>query len=183
MMLVIFIVGCNERKESSLVDAIICGDIKSVDRLLSEGVNPNEVSEDGLVPILVATGSTSIVSDLYTEKLAGRVNEDIAILRLLLMNGANANFQGKNGRTPLIYAVYHGRVASILLLLKHGANPNAVNEMGFTPLMYAATHCLASVAHALIKRGASPTIKSSVGKSAFDIASESSCGDLNAYKE
>lgn len=53
------------------------------------------------------------------------------IIKLLLDRGANANFQNKDGRTPLMQAALWGRYESVRHLLKYSADKNLQDSDGF----------------------------------------------------
>lgn len=62
----------------------------------------------------------------------------IATIELLLGAGANPNFLGSLGETPLHVVTTHGNAEVIELLLRAGADPNALNHQGDTALHSAA---------------------------------------------
>jgi ankyrin repeat protein len=179
----LLVCACNAENqgESDLVWAVVSGDEAKVEKILSLGVDPNKISEEGIVPIMVATGATNIVSDVYSSKTSYRAVENTVILRLLLRSGANANFENRHGITPLFTAVYHGRHESVSLLLEFGADPNGLSDVGFTPLMSASEHCMPLVARTLVSGGADTKTKSRSGETALEIATRVACADLDAY--
>ena len=73
--------------------------------------------------------------------LAINNNQDIRILELLLVNGANPNIHDFNGITPLMSCIinYRNRPFDLCeLLLRYGADPNLnPNSSGNTALMFA----------------------------------------------
>lgn len=180
VLLSLVVISCNVQNqgEMDLTGAIISGDKVNVEKFLSKGMDPNIASDEGLIPIMVATGSTNIVSDIYSSDTTDRVEEDIDILQLLLSSGANANYENNQGMTPLLNAVYNGRYRSVLLLLEHGADPNNPSEAGLTPLMYASKHCMADVAQALLSGRANIHMKTPSGETALEIAEKVACDEL-----
>jgi hypothetical protein len=63
------------------------------------------------------------------------------MLDLLLKKGANANLADHMGRTPMFFAVAHGRLEVGRRLLAHGADPAIADKHGNTPLHFAASRC------------------------------------------
>ena len=51
------------------------------------------------------------------------------VIRLLLQHGADVNASGRDGTTPLMYAVKYGDWEAICLLLRKGANVDARDDM------------------------------------------------------
>ena len=62
---------------------------------------------------------------------AGRAG-NVDRIRLCLRNGANVDEKDADGNSALMYAVYHGRLASVLLLIENKANLNITNNGGAT---------------------------------------------------
>ena len=50
-------------------------------------------------------------------------HSDSTILRMLLENGANPNYEEGDGTTPLATAVHQNNARGVKLLLEYGANP------------------------------------------------------------
>jgi ankyrin repeat protein len=62
-------------------------------------------------------------------------HKQLAIVGILLADGADVNGRGCYGRTPLHYAVHEGRAISIPIvaaLLGRGADPNLRDNNGFS---------------------------------------------------
>lgn len=60
-----------------------------------------------------------------------------ATVKLLLDRGSNANFQNRDGRTPLMQAALWGRYKNVRHLLKHGADKNLQDSDGFKAIDFA----------------------------------------------
>ena len=101
--------------------AIAAGNAADVRRLLSTGITPNIVLENGDTPLSWALRSESW---------------DLARV-LLDAQGIDVNMENRHGETPLMLAVIKGREAEFDRLLKLGAKVNKTR--GWTPLHYAAT--------------------------------------------
>ncbi|CAC5367607.1 unnamed protein product [Mytilus coruscus] len=98
----------------------------------------------------------------------------IKLVKLLVDGGVNVNYQGYDGKTPLIVACSFveekkdsdSLIVLINLLIKCGANTNAQDIKGRTPLMYALRHCLSiDVIQLLLDNDADPTILDKNGRS------------------
>jgi hypothetical protein len=79
---------------------------------------------------------------------------DLASLRTLLDEGADADGRDAAGRTALLLAVMQGHAAAVDLLLAHGANPNAEDTAGLRPLAAAMSAQRLDIAAALRRAGA-----------------------------
>lgn len=172
------LIGCDYGENDRLIVSIIKADIESVRSLLSQGANPNVAGSDGLVPLMVATGSTRVVSDNYVSSQAveSKTTKEIReIVELLLENGANPNYQDKLGRSPLFNAVYHRKVSLVDSLLENGANPNMLNKSGLSPLYYAIYHCYGDVAEVLLENGADDSFRSPSGETLREVANRNAC--------
>mgnify|MGYP002678730028 CR=1 FL=1 len=116
--------------------AIAAGNAADVRRLLSTGITPNIVLENGDTPLTWALRSESW---------------DLARV-LLDAQGIDVNMENRHGETPLMLAVIKGREAEFDRLLKLGAKVNKTR--GWTPLHYAATEGRTSMMKRLIELGA-----------------------------
>jgi ankyrin repeat protein len=80
---------------------------------------------------------------------------DLAVVKLLLDNGAIASGIKQPELTPLHFAAGNGHKAIVDLLLSKGAKPDAKTESGVTPLHIAVRKGYEMVARALLDAGAS----------------------------
>ncbi len=103
----------------SLTDEILFGTLGSVERVLHQGADVNEIDVYGFTPLIEAT----IVND--TEKA-----------EFLIKHGANVNQHDVTGRTPLHWAADIHNVSLSTLLLENKADPNAYTEGGQPVLVY-----------------------------------------------
>jgi len=120
----------NKSEEHHIINACYHGDIECVKNYISSGKNLN-ITEKRNSPLLVAISQH---------------HEDV--VKLLLENGADVNFNPDNTSTALheaidgaIYQTFYGGIeyedpptAIIELLIKHGADINMKNKLGVTPL-------------------------------------------------
>jgi hypothetical protein len=69
------------------------------------------------------------------------LENDAAIVRLLLDQGANIESRDEEGATPLMVAAEHGQSGVVRALLEKGADVEARDKYGFTALIGAACEC------------------------------------------
>jgi ankyrin repeat protein len=125
-----------------LFDAAKQGDIATLEKLIGEGVEADELGQNAETPLMAAA-------------LAG----EAAAAKLLVSHGADVMARNKGGLTPLHAAAYSGSVDVARLLLDHGAElEDRANISGATPLMVAAEENRTAVAELWIARGADLSI-------------------------
>jgi F-type H+-transporting ATPase subunit beta len=93
-----------------------------------------------------------------------------ALLKFLLMRGADVNHGSGSGITPLHFAVLMQQKAMVSALIDTGAWVNPVTKHGHTPLHFAAMRGHDGIAADLISRGARPDAADSRGRSPVDWA-------------
>ena len=102
------------------------GDVATVQRLISEGANINDVKDSfwfSVSPLHYAAG-----------------NGQIEVAKALIAAGANVNLAGKKGWTPLFIAAFRGDTEIVKTLIAAGADVNRADNDGKTPLYMAARH-------------------------------------------
>ena len=149
-------------------DAAGCGHLRTMERLIADGVDVNATSPlYGLIPLGMAVGcARPDVARLLLENGAEPDTQDdhgltpthravkrlgasrpdagdrkvrlLSILDLLIKHGADLNVTDKTGKTPLHDAAGNGHPEVVRLLLEHGADVNATDNEGHTPLYHAA---------------------------------------------
>jgi ankyrin repeat protein len=183
----------NSKGQSLLNVAAQKNNMEAAAFLLKHGLNPN--NQDS---ILKDTPLTSAIS-----------NESIAMVSLLLSNGANPNLFGLDNSTPLMEVVFwmgeeqvnysgqgmeelslfgdsttksrHERNGKItMILLRSGALPNTTDIGGRTPLHYAAKYCDSDIVSILLQNGADRNVKDKNGKTALDLAMKTGCASVVA---
>ena len=127
--------------EPALHWAAITGDTESVDILLKNGANANQLDDDGDTPLHSAaiSGSVEIAQMLidheakttinhpdrhgYVALHSAAFNNNVGVLNILLQNGAltTINHPAKNGLTPLGAAREKGNDDAVVLLRSYGA--------------------------------------------------------------
>jgi len=160
--------------ELTIHDAATLGDFGRLKQLVAE--NPelvNSPSGDGFTPLGLAafTGRLEIAEFLLAQgaevnfasqddnqftALTGAVaNGSAAVVKLLLMHGADPNHLYEGGRfSPLLEAVAGGKVGIVELLIRHGADVNLKGTDGKSPLGLARLKGHTAVADALVNAGA-----------------------------
>lgn len=128
---------------TALWDAAFFGRADEVKRMLAAGADPEkvEISERGITSALM-------------------ISLSLETARLLVQAGADVNFVGEDGKTPLMGFLL-SRPDAVRYLLEQGADPNARDKKGNTPLH----HCTYSAesARLLIEAGADVNARNKAG--------------------
>jgi ankyrin repeat protein len=123
----------------------------------------------GLAILIFGASGTAVAAGPASDDLykAIRAN-DLAGLRSLVHDSADANTKDGRGETPLMYASVVGSLDAMKFLIAKGADVNAQNEFGSTALIWSATD-LAKV-RLLLGRGANVNTASKRGRTALFLA-------------
>ncbi|MBA0605865.1 hypothetical protein Godav_018397 [Gossypium davidsonii] len=127
--------------------------IHSMDKLLEDGLNIDEVDKDG-----------------HTALHKAIIGKREAVISHLLRKGANPHVKDKDGATPLHYAVHVGALQTVKLLLKYDVDVNVADRDGWTPLHVAVQSRNRDIAKILLINGADKTRKNKDGKTALDLS-------------
>lgn len=151
-----------------LYDAVHNGDVDKVKALIAGGIDVNASGDDNHTPPLIQA--------TIEAQQGANPDASIAILKLLLANGANVNARSDLGATALYLAVFpmlrRPRVDVIQLLLSNGADVNARTTRsmfggndppGATPLHMAAAKGLVDIVEVLLASGADVNAKAGDG--------------------
>ncbi|MBP1625797.1 MAG: hypothetical protein H6Q00_272 [Holophagaceae bacterium] len=136
-------------------------------------LNPTKLMPSKLVggakPTAVAPDSTAL-SQAAMRGDTDKLNE-------LIKAGGNLNAYDKWGWTPLLWAIYYGKIPAVVLLLEHQADPNLKSskaygpfQPGISPLIVAAYYGHEEAVEALLKRHADRKVTDNNGKTALDWA-------------
>lgn len=135
------------------------GQFEIIKFLVEAGANLNVQVEEGLTPLIVATGKG------YFQ-----------IVEYFVSKGANVNLKNNAGISPLHFASAKGHIQIVKLLLAKGAEVNAklVREdgKGQTPLMFAAASGFDEIVKLLISAGADVNEKDANGNTALSVATK-----------
>ena len=146
-------------KRKALLHAAGFGDLANVQRLLSEGADPNARAKDPMgrtALILAAAGGHLEIVDALLAKGAKIEDRDrtghtalnwaamrgrTEVVSNLLGKGADINTQDNGGVSPLLYAVGTQNVAMVRILASHGPDMEVESrENKMTPLLLAVEH-------------------------------------------
>ena len=105
---------------------------------------------------------------------------DLAAVRSLLAQRADANAAARDGSTALLWATHHGNADMARALIAAGAKVDAANRFGVTPLLQASRGGDAPLIDLLLKARASVSLAHPDGETALIAASRA--GRLDAVK-
>jgi hypothetical protein len=120
-----------------LMRAALLGDTERIEKLLSQGANVNEVSDDGSTALMWAAGCNHP-----------------AALEAVLKAGASVNAARRDGATALMAAATADRPKNLEMLLKAGADPNVRDAEGETGLSIATFKGYSDIVQLLKQAGA-----------------------------
>lgn len=133
--------------------------------LLSHGADPNIEVDDGYTCLLSVIESEQVVSKAIVDALIGA--------------GADLQYSGINGWTPLHMAAARGSTQIAEVLVKAGADVNRRKEIDGeeTPLMEAAFAGQPAMVELLLSHGADPSLRDTMeGRTPLAIARDASKG-------
>ena len=164
-------------------DALDSPDI--VKALLAHGAKPNARLKSPILDRIHNDGNSDpTLGDGATPLMRAAKQADVAVMRLLLDNGADVNLATQKGMTPLMFAAsraggFRGSasqgseqnaVNAIALCVERGAQINAADESGQTALHLAAASAEESVVRLLAAHGANLFAKDQQGRTPLDAA-------------
>ncbi|CAM9269589.1 unnamed protein product [Ectocarpus sp. 12 AP-2014] len=169
------------RKSGQLMNALVYGRLKDVQRMLAAGASLHSSREENIHPIAVAAAHGH-VHILKTLVRSGADIEATCTSRVK-SNGCccetNPNWPYLNGFTALHISAILGNVRAMLVLLQLGANPNSSDSKGVTPMMLACqgVHCCrlstpkqVEMLNSLLKAGADVELEDGTGLLAIHFA-------------
>src|SRR5712691_9460658 len=106
-----FITLVQAQNPAPLFSAIRQDDVKAVESLLRQGVDPNSRNQEGATALMYAA-----------------LDAGPSMMKLLLANKANPNGQSSAGATALMWAA--GDADKVRLLIEAGADVNATSKLG-----------------------------------------------------
>ncbi len=95
--------------------------------------------------------------------VAARYGE-LEIVRFLINNGADVNYEDNDGWTALKFAAGEGKLEIVKFLINNGADVNAKDNNGWTALMSAANNGYLKIVKYLVDNGADVNTKDDYGK-------------------
>jgi ankyrin repeat protein len=146
-----------------------------VKALLAHHADPNALLKAPLLARQHNFGDAALGAGA-TPLMRAAKNADVAMMDVLMAQGADPNRAMRNGMTPLLFAVTPGRrkqprdtLAAVKVCLDHGADVNAAGDGGQTAL-----HVAVGVSDELVKylvaRGARLDVKDQLGRTPLDVA-------------
>jgi ankyrin repeat protein len=106
----------------NLVNAVVNKDLNALDSLLNAGIDIDVTEEDRGATVLLIASSFKDYQD---------------VVSLLISRGADVNFKGKDGRTPLMWAAGNS-LETTKLLLENGADVKAMGDDGMNAFIQSA---------------------------------------------
>jgi ankyrin repeat protein len=146
--------------EARFTQALIMGDLKTAESLLSGGLNPDSRDRFGQTPLIIAAtfGDNKIASLL----LSYHADPNAALKRQPDV--------GQLAATPLQCAARTGNLQMAGMLINAGAEVNATGEAGRTPLSFAVSSNHLDMIRFLIEKGAEVIVRDAEGASPLDDA-------------
>ena len=105
-----------------LANAVVNKDLTALDSLLNAGIDINVTEEDGGATVLLIACSFKDYDN---------------VVSILISRGADVNFKGKDGRTPLMWAAGNS-LETTKILLDNGADVKAKGDDGMTAFIQSA---------------------------------------------
>ena len=124
-------------KEETFLSAAETGDIKTIETLLSDGVNVDTHDEHSRTALMKASK-----------------HNHIDVVRLLIENGADINARDNRGTNPIYWAASKGNLEITKLLMENGADITVHDDRGWTALDHAKANHHLSVARFLEEQSA-----------------------------
>ena len=117
--------GTGYESGNAVILASFKAQIEKIHRLIAHGANVNQpAGDDGRTALHVASG------------WGYKGDRSLAVISLLLENGADINARDKRNQTPLHWAVQERNRGAVELLLRRGADRSCHDSDGKVPLDY-----------------------------------------------
>lgn len=140
--------------DDNFVLTVESGDVEMAGLFLEAGFSPSLTDSRGvpllsiavrgqyvdLAKMLISAGAEidRLSGDRHYSPLMDAAQKgDLAMVELLLENGANPNLTSKDGQTALIVCAGRGDYAMAAVLVRYGADPEIKDQLGMSALGYA----------------------------------------------
>ncbi|MFT4314937.1 MAG: ankyrin repeat domain-containing protein [Wolbachia pipientis] len=180
----------NAYNEKPLHLAVKVGRLDILKLLLDRGANINATNMDGQTPSDLATqkGYSSIVEilrqaqlNLDKELLIAAEKGDIEKVRGSIRQGANVNVKGKQGWTPVFWAIQKNNFNIVELLLNNSADVKVKDNEGWTSLHWAVELGELNVVELLVERGADVNALTADYRTPYDFAINQNYREIKKY--
>ena len=177
----------SQSKSDALLNRVGKGDIKDVEKLLSEGADVNYINKKGQFALYNAcsNGDADMIALLLKNKAQidlkfkgwssltiASYGNHIAVVELLLKNNANVDSQNNDGASALHISSEKGHDEVVKLLLENGAKVDLQRKDGASALYITSRKGHVKVAKLLLDNGAKVDLQKNGGASALYIASQ-----------
>lgn len=181
------------RRETAIHTSVATKNKGLVQLLLSQGANPNVISEQNITPLIIAANIGDRALPIVELLLAGRADPlqtpkvgpyaGSDVLCVAASKGANGILRHllsfvpvprvlANGATLMHMAAIGGDEETIARVIVSGLSVNDVDNLGATPLHYAVSHGNRAAVESLLSHGADPEIRNKQHQTAKDLARE-----------
>jgi cytohesin len=160
-------------KATSLRSSIEKGNLRALEALLAQGVDPNDPLDDGQLPLSLAAlkGNAAIVKALL--EAGARPNEkgqdfgetalhfatSVEVAALLVTAGADVNAADERCNSPLTSAISEGNAELVKWLLNRGSDANQrANRSGESLLDFPCLEGMVDVVRVLLEAGLDPNV-------------------------
>jgi len=158
------------RGNSALICAVWSVDVPMVRLLIKNGADAN-VGNSNWTPLMAAAWAMG--------SSGGRSKKDVlAIIKLLLANGAMVNARDGVGQTALTLAAAVGNVPSLRVLLRAGAYIHTRDKRGNGALMGAVQHHNTDTIKFLLEQGINANARNKEGKTVLAYAKECEADEI-----
>lgn len=175
---------------TSLMNAVLKNNVKTVHRLLQKGADPNIQDNKGRTALVLASlmpeENTEIIKSLINYGADPNIRENenlgtalmyatgkgkIEVVKVLISAGADVNISASGGMTPLMVAAMANHNDLLTLLSRVANNLDAQNKEGQTALFFAIQES-SQLVETLITAGANVNISDNAGNTALLVAVE-----------
>ncbi|WP_341814224.1 ankyrin repeat domain-containing protein [Wolbachia endosymbiont (group A) of Machimus atricapillus] len=119
--------------------------------------------------------------DLDKELLISTEKGDLEKVRDGIRQGANVNVQGRQGWTPVFWAIQKNNFNIVELLLDNNADIKVKDDEGWTPIHWAVQLGSLDVVKRLVERGADVNALTADGRTPYDLAINQNYREIKEY--